>query len=203
MDECPHDHEGTAATGLGDERREFRRIDDRVLLDYSLLGDDDAPVSGGPAVVHDEAIHALIAQSTADVLAHASTPEIASLGPWLLKMDWMMELVLKTLRRMANDGLTLPRMTEVNLSANGVRFRSASRIAEGDRVALEMILPPFTPIRAVAVATRVAPDGRTPDGWLIATQFVEIKDDDRERLIRHILQLEAERLRARRSVDAF
>jgi c-di-GMP-binding flagellar brake protein YcgR len=130
-------------------------------------------------------------------MSRLQTPELAALAPWLLKIDWTLELMLKTLRRLSKDGVSIPQLTDVNISAAGVRFHTGQPFAEGDRLALQLILPPFTPIRTIAQVTRVLP-GHSPDERELATQFVEINEDDRERLIRHILQVEAERLRARR-----
>ena len=197
MDAEQPDNDSATATDPGDERREWRRIDDRLLLDYTVLTDTDGSDARSVGA-SDEAIHTLIAQPTFDLLARAQTPEVAALAPWLLKMDWMLELVLKTLRRMANDGLPVPQLTDVNISANGVRFRTSRPVQEGDRLALEMILPPFTPIRTTACVSRVIRGARKADDYHVAAQFVEMKPDDREALIRHILLIEAERLRARR-----
>jgi hypothetical protein len=188
-----------AASALDDERRGFRRIDDRVLLDYGLIRDGEPPPSNAGTAAHDEAIHTLLTQSTAEVLSRSASPELAALTPWLIKMDWMMELMLKTLRRMANDTLSVPRLTDVNISASGIRFASPRQFAVGDRLALEVILPPFVPIRVTGHVIHVVPLSTREERYLIGAQFIDIKADDRECLIRHILQVEAERLRARRA----
>ncbi len=60
-----------------------------------------------------------------------------------------------------------------------------------------MILPPFRLIQTLTKVIRSVPqaDGQ---GFAIATEFIDLKADDQEHLIRHILHTQAERLRARR-----
>jgi c-di-GMP-binding flagellar brake protein YcgR len=75
---------------------------------------------------------------------------------------------------------------------------SSREFAAGDRLSIKMILPPFTPIHAVAQVIRSTPDPER-QGWILATEFIEISANDQEHLIRHIIHTQAERLRARRN----
>jgi c-di-GMP-binding flagellar brake protein YcgR len=63
---------------------------------------------------------------------------------------------------------------------------------------LKMVLSPFTPIHTTArvIRSTLAKDGINYD---IATEFIQLKEDDQEHLIRHIIQMQAERLRSRRN----
>jgi c-di-GMP-binding flagellar brake protein YcgR len=63
---------------------------------------------------------------------------------------------------------------------------------------LKLILPPFTPVNTTAKVIRTSPLTGAP-GYLIATQYIELSPDDQEHIIRHIIQTQAERLRARRN----
>jgi hypothetical protein len=87
---------------------------------------------------------------------------------------------------------------DVNLSGGGVGFVSPREFTAGDRLAIKLILPPFILIQTVAKVIRSIPqaDGQ---GFAIATEFVDLKADDLEHLIRHILHTQAERLRSRRT----
>jgi hypothetical protein len=62
---------------------------------------------------------------------------------------------------------------------------------------LKIILPPFTPIHTTArvIRSALAKDGMQFD---IASEFTDLTPDDQEHLIRHIVQAQAEQLRARR-----
>ena len=86
----------------------------------------------------------------------------------------------------------------VNISGGGVSFTSPREFKDGDRLALKIILPPFTPIQTVIKIIRSSPNPQG-QGFALATEFIDLNADDQERLIRHILRTQAERLRARRS----
>jgi c-di-GMP-binding flagellar brake protein YcgR len=90
---------------------------------------------------------------------------------------------------------------DVNLSGGGVGFVSPREFAAGDQLAIKLILPPFILIQARAKVIRSVSqaDGQ---GFAIATEFVDLKADDQEHLIRHILHAQAERLRARRNLPS-
>lgn len=192
----PHQPAGAPS----DDRREWLRIDDRLLLEYRLAG--ESPETPLPAELRatEESITAAIAKPTADLLARSGDAlQESLLVPWLKKIDWLLELTLKTLAATQPQGVSMARVTEVNLSGGGVSFAAQRQLEVGQDLVLKLILPPFTPIATIARIIRVKPSRRTGGEFEIATQFMSISPDDQESLIRHILTTQAERLRARRS----
>lgn len=182
-----------------DERREWIRIDDRVLMEYHLLTETGTAVSAEAASTSPEMISAAVTKPTADLLARAGEPFIGSpVLPWIMKVDYLLEVILNSLATIAPSSVVMARLTDVNLSGGGAGFVSSREFVPGDRLSVKMILPPFTPIHTVAQVIRSTPD---PQGqnWDLATEFVEISANDQEHLIRHILHTQAERLRARRA----
>lgn len=91
----------------------------------------------------------------------------------------------------------MARLMDINLSGGGVGFVSDRQFSAGDQLALKLILPPFILIKGVVRVIRAIPKAQG-QGFTIATEFVDLKPDDQEHVIRHILQAQAERLRARR-----
>ena len=183
---------------LSDERREWIRIDDRVLLEYRLLTDSaEGPTPGIPPVSN-EAITAVIAKPTSDLLLR-SGEQLAesSLLPWIMKVDWLLEVIVKTLAKMQPDGIAIAQVADVTLSGGGIGFLSPRHFAVDDTLRLKIILSPFIPIHTTARVIRSvqAKDGINYD---IATEFIQLNPDDQEHLIRHIIQTQAERLRGRR-----
>ena len=183
---------------LSDERREWIRIDDRVLLEYRLLTDSaEGPTPGIPPVSN-EAITAVIAKPTSDLLLR-SGEQLAesSLLPWIMKVDWLLEVIVKTLAKMQPDGIAIAQVADVTLSGGGIGFLSPRHFAVDDTLRLKIILSPFIPIHTTARVIRSvqAKDGINHD---IATEFIQLNPDDQEHLIRHIIQTQAERLRGRR-----
>lgn len=189
-----------------DDRRELLRIDDRLLLEYWRPGEAGSRTAV-PEAQADEAIKAFIARPTADLLARASaqSPEgpgatEALLVPWLTKMDWALELILKALVRMHPQGLAMPLPVNVNISGGGLCFEAREPFQENECLELRLILPPFIPIRSTVEVIRVdpltGPDRGPEAAYLVAVRFTSISTEDRERVIRHILRLQAERIRA-------
>jgi hypothetical protein len=182
---------------LSDERREWIRIDDRVLLEYRLLTDPaEGPAPGLP--ISSEAIAAVIAKPTSDLLLRSGEQLAESpLLPWIMKVDWLLEVIVKALAKMQPEGLAIAQVADVTLSGGGIGFLSSQKFAVDDMLKIKIVLPPFTPIHTTArvIRSTLAKDGKQYD---IASEFTELSPDDQEHLIRHIIQAQAERLRARR-----
>lgn len=182
-----------------DERREWIRIDDRVLMEYRLLADTGTANSVETSSTTPEMISAAVTKPTADLLARTGESLIgSSVLPWIMKVDYLLEVILNSLATIAPSSVVMAKLTDVNLSGGGVGFASSHEFSVGDRISVKMILPPFTPIHAVAEVIRSTSDPQR-QGWILATEFVEISANDQEHLIRHILHTQAERLRARRT----
>jgi hypothetical protein len=186
------------AKSLSDERREWIRIDDRVLLEYRLLTDPaEGPTPGLPPV-SDEAVSAVIAKPTSDLLLRSGEQLAESpLLPWIMKVDWLLEILVKQLAKMQPEGIAIAQVADVTLSGGGIGFLSPRNFSIDDTLKLKIILPPFIPIHSTARVIRSiqAKDGINYD---IATEFIQLNPDDQEHLIRHIIQAQAEQLRARR-----
>lgn len=185
-----------------DERREWIRVDDQLLMECRLAGEaDGAPQPGTPPVT-DDMIAAAVGKPTADLLARSGEALAASpLLPWIMKVDWLMEVLLRGMAKIQPESIAIARLTEVNISGGGISFVSPRAFQASDLLTLKLILPPFTPIHATAKVIRTAPLTGGP-GYLIATQYVDLSPDHHEHIIRHIIQTQAERLRARRQSQA-
>jgi hypothetical protein len=187
---------------LSDERREWIRIDDRVLLEYRLLNDPvEGPTPGIPPV-DQEAIAAVIAKPTSDLLLRGGEQLTESpLLPWIMKVDWLLEVIVKTLAKMQPEGIAIAQVADVTLSGGGIGFLSPRHFAVDDMLRLKIVLAPFTPIHTTA---RVIRSAQAKDGvnYDIATEFTQLSPDDQEHLIRHIIQTQAERLRGLRKREA-
>lgn len=168
-------------------------------MEYRLLTDTGIVDPVEAARTTPEMISAAVTKPTADLLARTGESLIASpVLPWIMKVDYLLEVILNSLAMCQPSSVTMARPTDVNLSGGGVGFVSPREFTAGDQLAIKLILPPFILIQAMAKVIRSIPqaDGQ---GFAIATEFVDLKADDLEHLIRHILHTQAERLRARRT----
>ncbi len=181
-----------------DNRREWLRIDDRLLLEYWVEGSRPATRSKQSLQATEEDITNFVTKPTSDLLANTPCEEAEPvLVPWLMKIDWVLELLLKSLVTLTPDGLAIPRLTNVNISAGGLSFQGSEAPPEGARVELKLILPPFTPIHAHGKVIRVERGPSSESLHTIAVKFTVIRQDDQERLIRYILTAQAKQLRNR------
>ena len=182
-----------------DERREWIRIDDRVLMEWRVVTEaGNAGATNTRETTPDE-ISAAVSRPTSDLLARSGETLVDSpVLPWIMKVDYLLEVILNALATTHPESVSMAKPTNVNLSGGGVGFVSTREIAPGAHLALKLILPPFTLIRALVKVIRAVPvdDGQ---GFSIATEFVDLKPDDQEHVIRHVIQTQAERLRARRA----
>jgi PilZ domain len=182
---------------MAEDRREWLRIEDTLLLEYRLVGESaEAAFRDQPSVTPDM-IAAAVGKPTADLLAHSGTLGESALLPWVMKVDWLLGVMLTTLAKAHPGCMEIARMTNVNISGGGVSFVSPRSFAAGDRLELKIILPPFIPIDTIAHIIRSSPDPQG-HGFALATEFVGLKADDQDQLIRYIIHTQAERLRAGR-----
>lgn len=181
-----------------DERREWMRIDDQILMEYRILSDSGSvlPVEDRHTTAPD--IAAAVGKPTAELLARAGDELVGSpVLPWIMKVDYLLEVILNSLAASRPDTVNIARPMDVNLSGGGVGFVAAQQIASGTHLALKLILPPFTMIQTRVKVIRAVPVAEG-QGCTVATEFVDLKPDDQEHVIRHILHVQARRLRAGR-----
>jgi hypothetical protein len=185
-----------------DERREWLRIDDRVLMEYRLLMESGHTLSVEVGAPTADMISTAVGKPTAELLARSGDSLVGSpVLPWIMKVDYLLEVILNALAASRPESVAMARPMDVNLSGGGVSFVSDREFSPGDQLALKLILPPFILIKATVRVIRAMPQARG-QGYAIATEFVDLKPDDQEHLIRHILQAQAEQLRARRKAAA-
>lgn len=194
---------GTAPGAVADDdRRELLRVDDRVLLEYWKVGEPPPATSLSPEGLSEETLGAIIRKPTVDLLTQGPGQGLhPELVPWLMKIDWVLELMLRTLDRMAPAGIAAPALTEVNVSGGGLRFKTARHFTVKDQLEMEIILPPFASIRTRAAIVRVCPED-AQGMHTVAVKFTTMTLEDKERLIRYVLQRQASHLRERHLDEA-
>lgn len=183
-----------------EERREWLRIDDRLLLEYRRADEPVEAMNEYLPPATEDTIATAVSKPTLDLLVRAGETFAGSpLLPWVSKIDWMLETILKSLVKSHPGSVAIARLTDVDISAGGLGFDTPREFQADDLLVLKLILPPFSMIEATARIIRVTPIEKDPAGFHLATQFVELGGDDQELIIRHILQVQAERLRTRRA----
>lgn len=183
-----------------EDRREWLRIDDRLLLEYRRIDETADAMNAYLPPATEDTIATAVSKPTLDLLIRGGETFAGSpLLPWVSKIDWMLETILKSLVKSHPGSVAIARLTDVDISAGGVGFHTPRRFEADDVLMLKVILPPFSMIETTARIIRVTPMQKTPAEFHVATQFIELGGDEQELIIRHILHVQAERLRARKA----
>ena len=183
-----------------EERREWLRIEDRLLLEYRRFDEPAEAMNAHLPPATEDTIATAVSKPTLDLLVRAGETFAGSpLFPWVSKIDWMLETILKSLVKSHPGSVAIARLTDVDISAGGLGFDTPRQFQADDLLVLKVVLPPFSMIEATVRIIRVTPAEKETTGFHVATQFVELGGDDQELIIRHILSVQAERLRARKA----
>lgn len=183
-----------------EERREWLRIDDRLLLEYRRVDEPADAMNAYLPPATEDTIATAVSKPTLDLLMRGGETFAGSpLLPWVSKIDWMLETILKSLVKSHPGSVAIARLTDVDISAGGLGFDTPRPFQADDVLMLKVILPPFSMIETTARIIRVIPLDSSSTQFHVATQFIELGADEQELIIRHILQVQAERLRARKA----
>jgi hypothetical protein len=191
-----------------DQRREYFRIDDRVLLNLRPIAAAEV------AAVHERILErvpdrftvaanfAVNSRATARLLhgLSSSSPDAAR---YMKLMDQKLNQLARlfVLDEVERGGYPL---LEVNLSAGGLVFPSPKEHAVDDLLETRMVLYPemlgILTVSQVVYCERLAqPPGGDP--WQVAVEYLHIREADRDLLVSHIMARETELLRRQRGEE--
>ncbi|SHE23450.1 PilZ domain-containing protein [methanotrophic endosymbiont of Bathymodiolus puteoserpentis (Logatchev)] len=184
-----------------DERRRFFRIDDEINLFYKKV--DSAAIRKYSEVSNELLSHCSLA-ATLDVLNQESqiifnriernNPDIAD---YLKVMDSKINLIARTVLMDGTD-LVNEQTRNVSLSASGVAFECEELISEGEFLEIKLLL---TSSMAVIVSygnvvySRKNPDPKADMAYIVGVAFSEMKEQDKELLIKHVVKRQMQQIR--------
>ncbi|WP_150303967.1 PilZ domain-containing protein [Pseudomonas saliphila] len=176
------------------DKRDFYRIEDQLALDYRVInGPDLADAHFGSSQFQMLSELQVLEQESQHLLRQISERD-RSLGGYLKIMNKRIELIARTLVSQATDTPTCK--LSVTLSEGGMSFAAAERLDPETWLALRIVLMP-TPLGLV-VPARVLRCDPVPngEGWTIGVSFEALSDPERQLLAKHILQKQAQEIRA-------
>jgi c-di-GMP-binding flagellar brake protein YcgR len=191
-----------SATADGAERRRYFRIDDEIVLSYQQVPAGEVPE------------HHTFREHEPDVFSLASHLELLSaesatllrrierddpvLGDYLRFLEQKIDLIARSL--LANEEeFRLSPAQRVNLSAAGLSFLCTDEFAAGAVLELKLILPPaLIGIRAYGRVVYCRYRGGDAPSYQIGVDFIGLRDQDRDLLIRHIIKKQSQQLREHR-----
>jgi len=192
------------------ERRQYFRIQDTALVKYRVIQDDMLEVERRGVYLNqiklENARAALFGLETSlqEVFdkARQAEPLVVEALELINRKINLLERVVSLEQAPEERGEFLehePR--EINLSGGGMAIKAERPIAAGASLAIDLVLlPDNDPMRIFGSVV----DCRALDGseHTISIAFEEIRQEDQDRLIQHVLRRQATDLRARRLVSA-
>lgn len=191
------------------DRRQFFRIDDTVRMQIQPLTTEQL-TAGVANLERGFDGNFTVMSSLAAVTAQMATsmrriesrdPDVAA---YLKALDQKMEILGRAFLAQESELVSSEDQT-VNLSAGGVCIPADEPMPEGQALEIRMLLyPSFTGLLSFGeVVGCLTMDPSENEGYahLLRVEFVHMREQDREILIRHVLRRQSECLRARRSEE--
>lgn len=182
------------------DRRRFFRIDDNIGVAYRLLSDDEVKAQlDGSAATKD----ALASIADVNKTIHRLLDEVkvanGALAELLSAMDNKINCVINQLEM---DSRVVEKivheMKQVNISACGLAFKIDQCIADGQLLALDLMLKPDNLCLYVHGEVISAEATENPEEYYVRVTFRNMSDSDQELLIQHIVQRQGMQLREAR-----
>ena len=192
--------------GQEPERRQYFRIEDAVRLDYRVLSRaefEQRRHQGRSALAAEEftAISSLlsISHEMSGVLRkiESEAPDVAR---YLKALDRKVDLLARSILGKDEDLAEAPARA-VNLSASGISFDATEPLAVGSLLELKLLLLPDyigMLIFGEVVGCDPVVAGKPAGGYCTRVNFTQLREEDQDVLIRHVLQRQSEYLRRRR-----
>ncbi len=189
-----------------DDRRRYFRINDNVILNYRVV--DQASMELGVIQLksnrmgREHSQSALLGMETRlqelIMLIGRGSPHVAEALDLLNKKTSLVERMLNAERDNIDDGTLQRPSSEVSLSAGGLSFDSDTALDDGEYLEVELILlPEYTYIKAYGkVVSCSREEGQEP--LRIGVDIEYMREDDREEMIRHVLNRQTQLLMEKR-----
>jgi c-di-GMP-binding flagellar brake protein YcgR len=191
---------------MSTERRTYFRIQDTALVKYRVAQSDK--LEAERHAVHLSRIKAentraalfgleTHLQEVFDKVRHSNPPIVEALELINRKINLLERIVSVEHTAPGSEEYHEHEPKEINLSGGGMAITAVCVLAVGTNLAIDLVLLPSNdPMRTFGrvVSTRKS-DG---DQHVISIVFEEIRPDDQDRLIQHILRRQSEQLRLAR-----
>lgn len=187
-----------------DERRRFFRIDDAVNLYYRVV---DEQVVVAASKTSADVLSSCSLVTALDVLSHESRfafsrieksdPEIAE---YLKLMDSKINLIAQAILQQGHE-LSEGELCNTNLSASGLAIEVDTPVKEGEFVEVKLFLSSCVVVillyGKVIYCKKVSAPNES-ETYQIGIDYINLKDDDREVLIKHIVKRQMQQIREKK-----
>lgn len=188
------------------ERRQYYRIDDSAIFSYRILQKEsdkehskEQDKAGEKTSTAFEMIELFgqMNQQMSVALGRISENS-ADIATYLKGLDNKVELLAQMYLFKDSDAGLEPQR-QINLGAGGLAFGSDEKLKQGTLIAIDLILS--TDLLCLHLTGRVIQASNEKNNnfpYRISVGFVEISDTEVDQIIKHIMRLQSEQLRARK-----
>ncbi|WP_333879251.1 PilZ domain-containing protein [Methylobacter sp.] len=190
-----------------EDRRGFFRIDDEVTLFYKKI---DEKLVNEPHHVSDNILNSCSLSTALETISQESTlllhrldknlPEVAD---YLRLIDAKINLLAQAIMM---QGLQVKEndTRNVNMSATGIAFNCEEALNENDYLEIKILLISCMTVivtygRVVYCKNSESNDDRYP--YFVGVNFIKMKDDDREMLIKYVVKEQLQQIRDKKQVS--
>ncbi|CCE23603.1 PilZ domain-containing protein [Methylotuvimicrobium alcaliphilum] len=183
------------------DRRRFFRIDDQVNLYYKKV--DEATVTPASHMSDNvlgncslSAALELISQESR-IMMHRLDRTMPDVADYLKLIESKIDLIAQAIMMQGTD-FKEKDTRNANLSASGLAFESAEALAVGDYLEIKMLLVSCMAVIVTYGRVIYCKPKKNPEGiysHIIGVDYVNMKEQDRELLIRHVVKRQMQKLR--------
>jgi len=190
-------HDSTAT----EDRRRFFRIDDAINLYYRVV-DEQTVVSASKMT--DEVLSSCSLVTALDVLGQQSRSALyriekkdEEIAEYLKIMDAKISLLSQAVLQQGND-LSESQLCNTNLSASGLAIEVDSPVKEGEFLEVKLFLSSCVAVILLygkVIYCRKNTQENSVSPFQIGIDYINLKDEDREILIKHIVKRQMQQIR--------
>ncbi len=180
-----------------EDRRRFFRIDDAINLYYKIV-DEQTVISASKMT--DDVLSSCSLSTALEVLGQESRiilhridkrePEIAE---YLKLMDSKIGLLAQAVLQQGND-LSESKLCNTNLSASGLAIEVDAPVKAGEFIEVKLFLSSCVAV-ILLYGKVIYCKKNTESSYQIGIDYINLKDEDREVLIKHIVKRQMQQIR--------
>jgi len=183
------------------DRRRFFRVDDTISLSYQLI-DENTAAQGLKSSGYLNSEYSLAA--TLDVLSQEAMRIMQHLekqNSEFLELYKVLDAKINVMAQavmFVGSNVNAQDCQDVNLSAAGLAFQQSTGLELGQNLAMEMYLP--STLALILVYGKVINCQAVDAGqYVISVEYTQIREDDQELLIKHVVRKQWQQLRESKS----
>jgi len=191
---------------LPEDRRRFFRIDDAVNLYYRIV-DEQTVLSASNT--SDDVLSSCSLITALDVLGQESRAVMyriekkdTEVAEYLKLMDSKINLLAQAVLQQSND-MSESKVCNTNLSASGLAIEVDSEIEKGEFIEVKLFLSSCVSVILLYGKVVYCKENteKGASNYQIGVDYINLKDDDREILIKHIVKRQMQQIRENKETE--